>query len=300
MATVTDTITAQKIGTAVGGYLWGVVTGLVSFGRKKPLGGISLLFLVGLVTVAVFADQIAQDPFHFDRPARLAGPSWDHWLGADSFGRDTFSRLVVGSRIALIVSFSSVGFGAGVGTFIGLTSGYFGGKFDLIVQRFVDFLIAMPGLVVALVLVAVLGRSLMNVIFAVAVLSIPGTARIVRALALSLNQTEFIMAARAVGASTPRILLRHFFPQVIPLVLIAASGGLGGAILAEASLSFLGLGPAPPTPTWGAMLSGSAIQFIDESIWIVVFPGVALTLTVLFVNLLGDALRDVLDPRLRT
>jgi peptide/nickel transport system permease protein len=234
-----------------------------------------------------------------DYGAMLQAPSAAHWLGTDSFGRDVLSRIIYGSRTALFVGFCSSFFGATLGVVIGVTSAYFGGKTDLIVQRFMDLLLSFPLIVLALVVVAVLGTGTINVILAIIVPMIPRSALVARSSALSLRETPFIDAARALGFGHGRIIFRHMLPNVMAPYLIMLTAFLGQAILLEASLSFLGLGVAEPVPAWGLMLSGAAVEFAERAPWMAIFPGIAISLSVFAFNLFGDSLRDALDPKLR-
>jgi peptide/nickel transport system permease protein len=230
----------------------------------------------------------------------LKAPSLQHWMGTDEYGRDILSRVIWGSRISLLVGVLAVGVGTTSGAILGLISGYFGGKIDYIIQRCMDVLMAFPGLILALAMVAALGPSIVNVILALSVTIMPGPSRVIRASAMSLRGSAFIDAAHNLGYSNMRILFRHILPNCAAPYIIIATSALGGAILAEAGLSFLGLGTPPPSPSWGAMLSGSAQKFMTEAPWLAVFPGLAITLVVFGFSFLGDALRDLLDPRLRT
>jgi len=274
-------------------------TGL-RFARRKPLGFTGALLLVLFLLMAAFAPVLAPyDPFVQDAEARISPPSAAHLLGTDKFGRDLLSRVIYGARISLYVTVLSMTLASVVGTVTGLTSGYYGGTLDALLQRLVDALMAFPTLVLALAIMAVLGPSLTNVALAVAITQMPRTARIMRSTALALRGTVFIEAARAVGAGHSRILLRHILPNTWAPLIVISTVGAAWAIVVEASLSFLGMGTPPPHPSWGLMLSGEGIDFIEAAPWIGIFPGIAISLAVFALNLLGDALRDVLDPRLR-
>jgi ABC-type dipeptide/oligopeptide/nickel transport system permease subunit len=229
----------------------------------------------------------------------FASPSAEAWLGGDQLGRDVFSRLVYGARISLEVGLLSVFFGITLGAFIGITSAYFGGKTDLIVQRVMDAMMAFPALILALAIMAILGASITNVVIALAVVFIPGAARTIRAQALSIKEVDYVLAARAVGAGDWRIILCHMAPNCVPTYIVLATISLGFAIVVEASLSFLGVGVPPEVPSWGGMLTGAAQNYVKVAPWLGVFPGLAIAIVVFAWNLLGDALRDVLDPRLR-
>ncbi|MBI2908499.1 MAG: ABC transporter permease [Chloroflexi bacterium] len=268
--------------------------------RRKPLGALGALVVLFVVAVALLAPAISPyDPLKLDMAAVFLPPGQVHPLGTDDLGRDILSRIIWGARISLSVSLLSVALGDSVGTVLGLTSGYFGGKYDLFLQRALDALMAFPSLVLALTVVAVLGASVNNVILAIAVTRAPFVARIMRSSALQLKEVQFIEAARAIGGSDARILLRHILPNAFAPLIIVSSAGLATSILIEAALSFLGLGAPPPTPSWGAMLTGAAQNYVTKAPWMAIFPGLAITLPVFGFNLLGDALRDVLDPRLR-
>lgn len=267
--------------------------------RRQPLGTVGLVIFVLLILTAVFAPVIAtHDPLALDTNRRFDAPSGDHWFGTDSLGRDLYSRIIYGARTSLIIGVSSVSLGATLGAVIGIVSAYYA-RLDLIAQRFIDALLAVPALLLALAIVAVLGASLTNTVLAIAVASVPSAARVLRSQALSIKERPYVEAARASGASDLRILVRHITPNCGAPFIILASVGLATAILAEASLSFLGLGTPPPRPSWGRMLSGSVQQYASVAPWLAIFPGLAITIVVLGFNLFGDALRDVLDPRLR-
>ncbi|MEK7681967.1 MAG: ABC transporter permease, partial [Chloroflexota bacterium] len=226
-------------------------------------------------------------------------PSLRFWLGADELGRDVLSRVLYGTRLSLYVGLVSVLLGTTIGAGVGVISGYMGKKVDILLQRIIDTVMAFPTLILALAIVAVLGPSLNNVVIAVSVVLIPRGARVLRSAALSVKENPYIEAARAIGCSNTRVLLRHVLPQCMAPYIIVATAAIGWAITVEATLNFLGVGAPPPTPSWGAMLSGAGRQHLETSPWIAISPGVALSLTVFGFSLLGDALRDVLDPRLR-
>jgi len=230
----------------------------------------------------------------------LARPSPAHWLGTDSFGRDVMSRLIYGSRTALIVGFVSAFVGATLGAVLGVGSAYFGGRVDLYMQRLMDIFISFPLIILALALVAILGNSIPNLITAITVPMIPRCALVIRSSALSIREMPYVDAARAAGFGHARIILRHMLPNVMAPYLIMVTAFLGQAILLEASLSFLGLGVQEPLPAWGLMLRGAAVEFAEAAPWMAIFPGVAISLSVFAFNLFGDSLRDALDPRLRT
>lgn len=256
--------------------------------------------MLAMIFVALFADLIAtHDPLADDIPNALASPGADFYFGTDRFGRDLFSRVVHGSRVSLYVGFVSVTLGTSMGLLVGVASAYIGGKVDLFVQRIVDVLMAFPTLVLALVMVAALRASLSTVIIAIVVAFTPQIVRLARSQALAIAQEPYVLAAVSMGAASPRIMLRHILPNVLPPVLVHATGNLEGAVVAEAALSFLGLGVPPPDPSWGRLLKEGADGYMEAAPWLVLFPGIALSLVVFSFALVGDALRDLLDPRLR-
>jgi peptide/nickel transport system permease protein len=268
--------------------------------RHYPLGAAGAAILIVFVLTAIFADGISPfDPTSTSSGASLARPGAAHWLGADFMGRDVFSRIVGGSRISLAVGLGSIVLGCLVGVPIGLLSGYFGGWLDLIVQRVIDMMQSLPLLVTALVMAAALGPSLRNTIIAIAIPLVPSISRIVRSNTLALKEMPFIEAARAIGLSETWIAIRHVLPNTLAPLIVLVTAQFGSAILVEASLSFLGLGVPEPYPSWGRMLSESAAEYMRAAPWLVIFPGLAISLVVFGANLLGDALRDMLDPRLR-
>lgn len=270
------------------------------FGRQRPLGAIGAGIIIVMITAAVFAGFLAPfDPLATDYGAMLQAPSAAHWLGTDSFGRDVLSRIIYGSRTALWVGFASSFFGATLGAIVGVTSAYFGGRVDLVLQRFMDLFLSFPLIVLALVVVAVLGTGMTNVILAIMIPMVPRCALVVRSSALSLREMPFVEAARALGFGPVHIILRHLLPNVMAPYLIMVTAFLGQAILLEASLSFLGLGVSEPEAAWGLMLRGAAVEFAERAPWMGIFPGIAISLSVFAFNLLGDSLRDALDPKLR-
>ena len=272
----------------------------LGFARRQPLGTFGLLIVVVMFLAGVLAGWIAPfDPEENDFSAMMEAPSLVHWLGTDQFGRDIFSRLVFGARTALIVGFSSAVLGGVIGLVMGVASAYFGGWFDLIFQRVLDVLMAFPLIILALAVVAVFGTGVFNVIIAITIPLVPRCGRVVRASALAVREVPYVDAARALGFSHSRIVLRHMVPNVIAPFLILLSAFVGQAILAEASLSYLGLGVQEPVPAWGLMLQGGAEEYATTAPWIAVFPGLAIMLTVLGISLFGDALRDAIDPKLR-
>jgi peptide/nickel transport system permease protein len=254
--------------------------------------------IVGIALVAaIIGPSVAPfDPGHQDLALRLARPSLVHPFGLDELGRDILARVLAGARISFLVGFTVVIVSSVVGTMLGAVAGYFGGRIDDVISRVIDTLLAFPGLLLAIALVAVLGPSLMNVLFALTVIGWVGYARLVRGQVLRARELEYVQAARALGAGTPRILVRHVIPTAIPAVVVQATLGMAGAIIGEASLSFLGLGVQPPTPSWGTMLNGGRAHILDAP-HLTIFPGIAIALLVLGLNFVGDGLRDRLDPR---
>src|SRR5438093_3328320 len=273
--------------------LWSVV-------RRKPMGAASATLLIALVVTAIFADVLAPFGPTATRPGiRLSAPSWAHPFGTDDIGRDVFSRVIHGSRISLWVGLLAVGIGTLIGTIIGLVSGYWEGRLDMILQRVMDALMTLPGLILALAIVSVLKPSTTTAMLAIAVVIIPGNSRIVRGAVLSAKQNRFVEAAQAIGCRDLRIIGTHILPNVTAPILIIASIWLGNAILIEASLSYLGVGTQPPTPSWGLMLSSTGRAFMEQAPWLAIFPGLAISLAVFGFNLFGDTLRDAWDPQLR-
>lgn len=274
--------------------------GVARMARRSPLGTGAVIFVVALIIVAVAAPLVAPyDPLQFHRIDRLQGPNAHYWLGTDQSGRDQFSRLIYGARVSLYIGMAPIFISAAIGTMLGTISGYWGGPVDLVLQRFADALMCIPALVIALTMVALLGPSLNNVMIAIAVVTIPVLNRVARAATMQVANLPYMDAARALGASNVRLLFRHVLPNIMGPVTVVSASLVGGAILAEAGLSFLGLGIPPPTPTWGNMLSGDNKTVFEVAPWLVIFPGIAIMLTVLAFNLLGDALRDLIDPRTR-
>ncbi|MDX1556622.1 MAG: ABC transporter permease [Xanthomonadales bacterium] len=271
------------------------------FARKKPLGTAGALIVVVMVVGAVFAEVLAPyDPLGTDYAAMLQAPSASHLLGTDTFGRDILSRIIYGSRTALLVGLGASFLGATIGAIIGVASAYFGGRVDLFVQRLIDIVMSFPIIVLALAVVSVLGSGITNLVLAIAIPFMPRIARVVRSSALAIRETPYVDAARAMGYSHGRIIFRHMLPNVVAPYLIMLTAFLGQAILLEASLSFLGLGVTEPTPAWGLMLKGAAVEFAERAPWMGIFPGLAISAAVFGFNLFGDSLRDVLDPKLRT
>jgi peptide/nickel transport system permease protein len=273
---------------------------LAFLAQRHMLGTAGLIIMVMFVLAAAFADVIGRfDDLAVDSAHALAAPNAVHWMGTDSFGRDVWSRIIHGARISLAVGIGSTALGSSLGVMIGLTSGYLSGWVDLVFQRLIDILQALPLLVLALVMSAALGPSLPNTIIAIAIPLIPSVARVIRANTLALRELPFVEAAKSIGMSEIRIALRHVLPNTLAPLIVLATAQLGSAILTEASLSFLGLGIPEPYPSWGRMLSESAAEYVRTAPWLVIFPGIAISLAVFGTNLLGDALRDILDPRQR-
>jgi peptide/nickel transport system permease protein len=265
-----------------------------------PLGLVGAIIMAVFVFAALFAGVIAPyDPIRTNSAITLLAPGHGHVFGADQMGRDIYSRIIYGARISLAVGLGSTALGCFFGIVLGLASGYIGGWVDLVIQRIVDVLQAVPLLVLALVMAAALGPALDNTIVAIAIPLVPYTARVIRSNTLTLREQPFVEAARAVGMSEFRIAMRHVLPNTVAPLIVIATAQLGAAILTEASLSFLGLGVPEPHPSWGRMLSESAAEYVRTAPWLVIFPGMAISLAVFGTNLFGDALRDILDPRLR-
>ena len=278
---------------SLGSALW-------RFIRKKPLGAAGGVLIVAMVVTAIFADVLqTHDPIATDAANTLAPPSAEHWLGSDHLGRDIYSRIVHGARVSLIVGLASTLLGSVLGGIIGLLSGYVGGKTDLIAQRLLDIRQGLPLLVLALVMSASLGPSVQNVIIAISIPIIPRAARVIRSSVLTIREMQYVEAARSMGLRHLRIAFRHILPNTMGPFIVLCTAQLGSAILVEATLSFLGLGVPEPYPSWGRMLSVSAAEYAQKAPHLVIFPGLAISLAVFGSNLLGDALRDTLDPRLR-
>jgi peptide/nickel transport system permease protein len=273
---------------------------VLTFVRRQPLGTAGLIIVIVMFLAGGLAGVIAPfDPEENDFNAMMQAPSWVHLLGTDQMGRDIFSRLVYGARTALLVGFTSAVAGGLIGLVLGVASAYFGGWFDLVFQRVLDVLMAFPLIILALAVVAVFGTGVFNVILAITIPLIPRCGRVVRASALSVREIPYVDAARALGFGHARIVLRHMVPNVVGPFLILLSAFVGQAILAEASLSYLGLGVQEPVPAWGLMLQGGAEEYATTAPWIAIFPGLAIVMAVLGISLFGDALRDAIDPKLR-
>jgi peptide/nickel transport system permease protein len=273
---------------------------MLAFFSRESLGTFGLVLVLAMTATGLAAELIAPySPTANDFGAMMDAPSWAHLLGTDQFGRDLLSRIVFGARTALIVGLSSALVGGAVGLVLGVGSAYFGGKTDLILQRVFDVLMAFPLIIMALAVVAIFGTGVQNVIVAITIPLIPRCARVVRASALAIREVPYVDAARVLGFGHIRIILCHMVPNVMAPFLIMVTAFVGQAILAEASLSYLGLGVQEPVPDWGLMLQGGAEEYASAAPWIAIFPGVAIVLSVLGINLFGDALRDTLDPKLR-
>jgi peptide/nickel transport system permease protein len=278
---------------------------LLSFLRTQPLGAVALAVILVMLAAGVFARAVAPyDPLAIDFGAVLAAPSPAHPFGTDSFGRDILSRIIYGARTALIIGFVSSLLGSAAGTLVGVTSAFYGGWVDLAMQRFIDMLLSFPIIVLALVVVAMLGRHLVlgvdaALVLAIAIPVMPQVARVIRAAALPIRSAAYLDAARIAGIGDLRIIWRHMLPNVMAPALIMLTAFIAQAILLEASLSFLGLGVSEPTPAWGLMLAGNTADFYREAPWLIVFPGAAISVAVFAFNFLGDSLREWLDPRLR-
>ena len=270
------------------------------FAKRKPLGAFGGGVLLALVLISVFASVISpHDPYEISAREILASPNSSMVLGGDSLGRDVLSRLFYGGRVSLYVGLVSISFGITIGSILGAVSAYYGGKLDLIIQRFVDAFIAFPGIILGLAIMAVLGSGVNNIIFALFLVLAPSAIRTVRAQALAVKESEYVLAATAVGAGDFRIILRHIMPNLMSIFIILFSLNLGYAIIVESTLTFLGVGVPPDVPSWGGMLAEGGLAYMKDAPWLAIAPGVALALAVFSINLLGDALRDVLDPRLR-
>lgn len=272
----------------------------ISFARRKPIAAVSAAILLVIVLMCVFAPLIATaDPNRQELGSRLAPPSSEHYLGADQFGRDTFSRILYGGRVSLGAGLGATLAGVGLGVLIGLVSGYAAGKVDLVLQRFMDAIMALPPLILLMVLQTSLDPNFRNMVFAIAIFVAPGASRVVRSSVLSIKEMPYVDAARSLGASPSRLAFRHILPNTFAPVIVLASITVGSVIIIEAALGFLGLSVRLPTATWGNMLNSGAQQYMEKSPMLAIAPGAAIALTVFSINLFGDGLRDVLDPRLR-
>ena len=287
---------------------------LLDFYKRKPLGAIGgIIFLILILLIPIGPTVAPFDPYSPHGKFKYAGPGTvcdseaacrdnfgkTFWLGADQLGRDTLSRLLHGAQISMRVAIISVLVGVTAGALIGMASAYFGGVIDLVIQRISDTIMSIPVIILALAIVASFGASVTNVILALIVIFVTGSGRVIRAQAMAIRETDYVLAAKAVGAGPVRIILRHIAPNCAAAYIVFATANLGYAIVVEAALSFLGVGAPPDDPTWGGMLAVAGNNFIEVSPWLLLFPGLVICLAVFSVNILGDALRDVLDPRLR-
>ena len=271
-----------------------------NFVTRKPLGAFGALIIIIMGLMAVVGPYMTSwDPLEWNLTSKLEWPSGEHWLGTDEMGRDLWSRMMSGARISLLVGFASVAFGSGAGGVIGVISGWYGGKVDNSIQRIMDALMSIPTLILAMAITAALGTNLVNIIIAIGIVQIPRANRVVRSQVLAVKESQYVDAARSIGAGNLRIMVLHIAPQCVAPWLIISTGALGIAILTEASLSFLGLGVPQPEPSWGGMLTGPVRDWFILYPYLAIWPGLALSLAVYGFNLFGDAIRDVLDPRLR-
>lgn len=270
------------------------------FCRRKPLGAIGALVLLAFMLLAILAPLLATyDPNLNNYRVRNKPPTVASWFGTDNFGRDIYSRVVYGARISMYVGVLSTVVGTLIGAFAGLLSGFLGGRADQLIQRLADIMFTIPPLLLAMAIVTMLGPSMLNVIIAIAIPRLPNTNRVIRAVVLTAKESVYVEAARAIGASHWRIMWRHLIPNVTAPYIVVATAGLSGGILIEASLSFLGLGVPPPAASWGRMLSMEGMRYFETAPWMAIFPGIFISAAVFGANLFGDALRDVLDPKLR-
>ena len=278
--------------------------GLTSFTirlfREKPLGAFGAVFCLIFLFAGIFADILAPYGYNQIMPInRMKPPGWQFWFGTDNLGRDIFSRVLYGARLSVIIGLSAAAIATFISLVIGIVSGYMGGKLDMIVQRFVDAWLSFPGLVILIVVVAVVGPGMPQVIGILGVQGGIGGSRIIRSAVLSVREQSYVHAAQSIGGTSSRVMLRHILPNVMAPVIVLFTVGVGNVILAESALSFLGLGVPPPAPTWGGMLTGSARNYMYLAPWMALAPGICLTLVVFSINMFGDALRDLLDPRMR-
>ena len=273
---------------------------MATMARREPGGVVGLVIISSLVFIAVFANQIAPyDPIATEGRNRLLGLSAAHIFGTDEQGRDVFSRIVFGTRAAMAISTTAVVISTACALFIGMTSAYIGGLYDLILQRFMDAFQVLPGLIIALAILSVFPRNYVSLTIVLAILFIAGPARVIRGATIAIKENQYVESAHAIGSGTPRIILLHILPNIMPVLIVSFSVYIGAAILVEASLSFLGYGIPPPNPTWGIMLNTGARQYMQYQPTMAIFPGVFITLTVLGFNMIGDAVRDLFDPYLR-
>jgi peptide/nickel transport system permease protein len=268
--------------------------------REKPLGAFGFIVCMVFLFAGIFADVIAPYGFNQIMPInRMKPPSAMFWFGTDNLGRDIFSRVIYGARLSVIIGLSAASIATIISVFIGIVSGYVGGKFDMLVQRFVDAWLSFPGIVILIVVVAVVGPGMPQVIAILGVQGGIGGSRIIRSAVISVREQSYVHAAQSIGATASRVMLRHILPNVMAPVIVLFTTGVGNVILAESALSFLGLGVPPPAPTWGGMLTGSARNYMYLAPWMALAPGICLTVVVFSINMFGDALRDLLDPRMR-
>lgn len=298
MSTVSTTVPAQAV-TLVGEARQRKQQSLWSRLRGNPIGMVGAVIVMATIVIAIAAPLIAPyDPANQDAD-RLLGPSSAHLIGTDELGRDTFSRIVYGSRVSLQVGIIAVGVSLLLGGLLGIMSGFFGGMVDNLIMRFVDILFAFPGLILAIVISGLLGPSSRNAMIAIGVIYAPAFARVIRSSVLSVQNELYVEAARVAGANNAKVIRSHILPNIVAPMIVLVTVYLSGAILAEAGLSFLGLGTQPPEPSWGGMLN-AARTYMEINVWMAIAPGFAIMIVVLGLNFLGDGLRDVLDPRLRT
>jgi peptide/nickel transport system permease protein len=277
-----------------------VLAFVVRLFREKPLGAFGFIICLIFLFAGIFADIIAPYGFNQIMPInRMKPPSTMFWFGTDNLGRDIFSRVLYGARLSVIIGLSAASLATIISVSIGIVSGYVGGKFDMLVQRFVDAWLSFPGIVILIVVVAVVGPGMPQVIAILGVQGGIGGSRIIRSAVLSVREQSYVHAAQSIGASSVRVMLRHILPNVMAPVIVLFTTGVGNVILAESALSFLGLGVPPPAPTWGGMLTGSARNYMYLAPWMALAPGICLTVVVFSINMFGDALRDLLDPRMR-
>ncbi|MBX3619641.1 MAG: ABC transporter permease [Rhizobacter sp.] len=268
--------------------------------RHKPLGATGGLVLLFMLVVGVFASLVAPYGYNeINMIDRLQAPSWSHWFGTDNLGRDVLSRCIYGARLSVIIGCAAAALSTVISIFIGVTSGYWGGRFDMVMQRFVDAWMSFPGLIILIVVVSVFGPGMLQTIVTLGVLLGIDGSRIVRSAVVAVRENMYVHAAQSLGASSLRILWKHILPNVMPVVIVIFTTRVGTVILAESGLAFLGLGVPPPAPTWGGMLSGSGRTYMFQGPWLALAPGLCLTVMVYATNVFGDALRDLLDPRMR-
>ena len=268
--------------------------------REKPLGTISGIIVLIFIFVAIFADVLAPYPYREVHPIdRLTGPSALYLLGTDQLGRDLLSRLIYGARISLLIGLAATGLNVVVAVLTGGTSGFLGGKLDLVVQRFVDAWMAFPGLLLLLTIMSVAGRGLLQIVLVLGIAGGIGGSRVVRGAVIGIKENDYFLAAEAIGSRSTATLMRHVLPNIMPVMIIIFSINIGGVIISLAALSFLGYGLPPGVPDWGGMLSGDGRRFMEQAPWLALWPGLVLTITVYSLNMFGDAMRDLLDPRLR-